>query len=282
MRIYHIHQVAFSAIVAVLTAVGASWGQDRSIVVASTTSPQDSGLFGYILPMFKAKTGICVKVVALGTGKALDIGRRGDADIVFVHATAQEEQFVAEGFGVKRFDVMYNDFVLIGPKADPAGIKGGKNVLAALRTISVARGGLFVSRGDRSGTHTAELALWKAAGLNPSRAKPEWYRETGQHMTDALNTASTIGAYVLSDRGTWISFPNKAELEIVVEGDWRLSNQYGIILVKSAEHPREKEKLGQAFIDWVQSPEGQYAIGSYRIEGQQLFFPNALRGRQWR
>ena len=264
-----------------LDAPGPSWGQDKSIVLASTTSPQNSGLFGHILPMFEAKTGIDVKVAALGTGQALDAGRRGDADVVFVHAKAQEEQFVAEGFGVKRYDVMYNDFVLIGPRADPAGIKGGKDVLVALKTIYVARGGLFVSRGDRSGTHTAELALWKAAARDPARAKPAWYREIGQDMWAALNTASAMGAYVLSDRGTWISFTNKADLEIVVEGDWRLRNQYGVILVKSNKHPSVKQKQGQAFIDWVLGPEGQNAIRSYQIEGRQMFFPNALRGRLW-
>jgi tungstate transport system substrate-binding protein len=262
-----------------LDAAGPSWGQD--IVLASTTSPQDSGLFAHILPMFEAKTGIDVKVAALGTGQALDAGRHGDADVVFVHAKAQEEQFVAEGFGVKRFDVMYNDFVLIGPRADPAGIKGGKDVLVALKTIYVARASLFVSRGDRSGTHTAELALWKAATLDPARARPAWYREINQDMRAALNTASAIGAYVLSDRGTWISFTNKADLDIVVEGDWRLRNQYGVILVKCQEHPSVREKQGQAFIDWVLGPEGQNAIRSYQIEGHQLFFPNALRGRLW-
>jgi tungstate transport system substrate-binding protein len=264
-------------------AAGPSWEQqDTSIVVASTTSPQNSGLFGHILPLFTAKTGIDVKVAALGTGQALDAGRRGEADVVFVHAKAPEEQFVAEGFGVKRFDVMYNDFVLIGPRTDPAGIKGGKDVLTALKTIYVARGGLFVSRGDRSGTHTAELALWKAASLDPASAKPAWYLEIGHDMWTALNIASTMGAYVLSDRGTWISFTNKADLEIVVEGDWRLRNQYGVILIKSKEHPSLKEKQGQAFIDWVLGPEGQNAIGSYQIEGHQLFFPDALRGQLWR
>ena len=265
-----------------MDAAGPSWGQDKSIRLASTTSPQNSGLFGHILPMFKAETGIDVKVLALGTGQALDAGRRGDADVVFGHAKAQEEQFVAEGFGVKRFDVMYNDFVLIGPRTDPAGIKGGKDVLVALKTIYVARGGLFVSRGDKSGTHTAELALWKAAGLDPARAKPAWYREVGQDMWGTLDTASAMGAYVLSDRGTWISFTNKADLEIVVEGDRRLHNQYAVILVKSKEHPNVKEKQGQAFIDWVLGPEGQSAIRSYQIEGHELFYPNALRGQLWR
>jgi tungstate transport system substrate-binding protein len=248
--------------------------QDKSIVVASTTSTQDSGLFGSILPLFKEKTGIDVKVVAQGTGQALETARRGDADVVFVHAKAQEEKFVAEGFGVKRFDVMYNDFVLIGPKADPAQVKGSKDVVEALKAIH-AKGAPFVSRGDKSGTHSAELALWKAAGLEPAAAKPAWYREIGQGMGAALNTAAAMGAYVLADRGTWISFKNKGDLEIAVEGDKRLFNQYGIILVNPERQASVKKDLGQAFIDWVLSAEGQTAIAAYKIEGQQLFFPNA-------
>jgi tungstate transport system substrate-binding protein len=258
----------------VLALVSPASAQDKSIVVASTTSTQDSGLFGHILPLFKAKTGIDVKVVAQGTGQALDTGRRGDADVVFVHAKAQEDKFVAEGFGVKRFDVMYNDFVLIGPKADPAGIKGGNDVLAALKAIN-KKTAPFVSRGDKSGTHSAELALWKMASLAPAADKPAWYREIGQGMGAALNTANAMGAYVLSDRGTWISFKNKSDLEIVVEGDNRLFNQYGIILVNPGKHPSVKRDLGQAFIDWIVSAEGQDAIRSYKIQGQQLFFPNA-------
>ncbi len=248
--------------------------QDKSIVVASTTSTQDSGLFGHILPLFKAKTGIDVKVVAQGTGQALDTGRRGDADVVFVHAKAQEEKFVADGFGVQRFDVMYNDFVLIGPKSDPAKVKGGKDILAALKAIQIAATP-FVSRGDKSGTHAAELALWKAAALAPQDAKPAWYREIGQGMGAALNTSAAMGAYVLADRGTWISFKNKDALEIVVEGDKALFNQYGIMLVNPAKHAAVKKDLGQAFVDWVVSAEGQNAIRSYKIDGQQLFFPNA-------
>jgi tungstate transport system substrate-binding protein len=255
-------------------AVAPSLAQDKSIVVASTTSTQDSGLFGYILPTFKEKTGIDVKVIAQGTGQALDTARRGDADVVFVHAKAQEEKFVADGFGVKRFDVMYNDFVVIGPKSDPVGIKGGKDVVAAFKAIA-GKGAPFVSRGDKSGTHAAELKLWKAAGLDPAATKPGWYREIGQGMGAALNTAGAMGAYVLSDRGTWISFKNKGELQIVVEGDRRLFNQYGIILVNRAKHPHVKTDLGQRFIDWVISPEGQNAIKSYQIQGKQLFFPNA-------
>lgn len=248
--------------------------QDRSIVVASTTSTQDSGLFGYLLPIFKAKTNIDVKVIAQGTGQALDTARRGDADVVFVHAKAQEEKFLAEGFGVKRFDVMYNDFVLIGPKSDPAGIKGSKNVVAALNKIQAA-GAPFVSRGDRSGTHVAELALWKQAGIDIAAAKGPWYREIGQGMGAALNTANAMSGYVLSDRGTWLSFKNRGDLEIAVEGDARLFNQYGVMLVNPDKHPAVKKELGQSFVDWLISPEGQHAIGQYKIDGQQLFFPNA-------
>jgi tungstate transport system substrate-binding protein len=247
---------------------------DPSIVVASTTSTQDSGLFSHLLPLFTAKTGIQVKVIAQGTGQALDTARRGDADVVLVHAKAQEEKFVADGFGVKRFDVMYNDFVLIGPKSDPAGIKGSTDVAAALSAIH-AKASPFVSRGDRSGTHAAEVGLWKQAGIDIAAAKVPWYREIGQGMGAALNTANAMGAYVLSDRGTWISFKNRSDLEIVVEGDRRLFNQYGIILVNPAKHSAVKAALGQRFIDWLLSPEGQGAIRDYRIEGQQLFMPNA-------
>lgn len=248
--------------------------EEKSIVVASTTSTQDSGLFGHILPLFKAKTGIDVKVVAQGTGQALDTGRRGDADVVFVHAKRQEEKFVAEGYGVKRFPVMYNDFILIGPKSDPAKISGGKDIVAALKAI-YEKGAPFVSRGDRSGTHSAELALWKAAGLDPAGSKRSWYREIGQGMGAALNTAHAMEAYVLSDRGTWISFKNKGDLQIAVEGDKRLFNQYGVTLVNPEKYPSVKKDLGQAFIDWLVSPDGQNAIRSYQINGQELFFPNA-------
>ncbi|HEY0440911.1 MAG TPA: extracellular solute-binding protein [Xanthobacteraceae bacterium] len=266
------------ALLAVALARGDAGAQQRSIVVASTTSTQDSGLFGHILPLFKAKTGIDVRVVAQGTGQALDTGRRGDADVVFVHAKPQEEAFVADGFGVQRFDVMYNDFVLIGPKADPAGIARSKDVAAALRSIK-EKGVPFVSRGDRSGTHQAELALWSAAGIDIAKDKGPWYRDIGQGMGAALNSASALGAYVLSDRGTWIAFKNRGALGIAVEGDRRLSNQYGVILVNPARHPHVKAALGQAFIDWLVSAEGQQAIAAYRIEGQQLFFPNADRSR---
>jgi tungstate transport system substrate-binding protein len=249
-----------------------SSAQEHSIVVASTTSTQDSGLFGYLLPIFKAKTGIDVKVIAQGSGQALDTARRGDADVVFVHAKAQEEKFVSEGFGVKRFDVMYNDFVLVGPKTDPAGVKG-KDIGTALKAIE-AKGAPFVSRGDRSGTHAAELALWIVAGIDIASAKGAWYREIGQGMGAALNTAGAMDAYVLSDRGTWISFKNRGDLDIIVEGDKRLFNQYGVMLVNPEKHPSVKKQLGQAFVDWLISAEGQAAIANYKINGQQLFFPD--------
>jgi tungstate transport system substrate-binding protein len=248
--------------------------QDKSIVVASTTSTQDSGLFGYLLPIFKQATGITVKVIAQGTGQALDTARRGDADVAFVHARAAEEKFIAEGAGVKRFAVMYNDFVLIGPKGDPAGIRGSKDIVAALKTIQ-AKGAPFVSRGDRSGTHQAELALWKDAGIDIAAAKGPWYRDIGQGMGAALNTASAMNAYVLADRGTWISFKNRGDLVISVEGDKKLFNQYGVILVNPEKHPNVRKQDGQAFIDWLISPAGQNAIAGYKIDGQQLFFPNA-------
>jgi tungstate transport system substrate-binding protein len=249
--------------------------QDKSIVVSSTTSTTDSGLFNHILPLFKQKTGIDVKVVSQGTGQALDTGRRGDSDVVFVHAKSQEEKFVAEGFGVKRFAVMYNDFVLIGPRNDPAGIKGGKDIVAALKTIK-DKSAPFISRGDKSGTHSAELALWKAAGIDVAGAdKSDWYKEIGQGMGAALNTASASNAYVLADRGTWLSFKNRGELDIVVEGDNRLFNQYGVILVNPEKHRHVKKELGQTFIDWLVSADGQRAIADYKINGQQLFFPNA-------
>jgi tungstate transport system substrate-binding protein len=249
--------------------------QDKSIVVSSTTSTQDSGLFGHILPLFKEKTGIDVKVIAQGTGQALDTGRRGDSDVVFVHAKSAEQKFLAEGEGVKRHPVMYNDFVLIGPKSDPAGIKGTKDVAQALKTIKDKQAD-FISRGDRSGTHIAELALWnKDAGIDIEKEKGPWYKSIGQGMGAALNTAGASNGYVLSDRGTWLSFKNKGDLQILVEGDKRLFNQYGVMLVNPAKHPNVKKELGQAFIDWLISPEGQKAIANYKINGEQLFYPNA-------
>jgi tungstate transport system substrate-binding protein len=269
--------VGFAAL-ALLSAVATASAQDKSIVVSSTTSTQDSGLFGHILPLFKTKTGIDVRVVSQGTGQALDTGRRGDADVVFVHAKPQEEKFVADGFGVKRYPVMYNDFVLIGPKNDPAEAKG-KDIVAGLKAIkakSTTNSAPFISRGDRSGTHAAELSLWKAAGIDIAGAdKGPWYKEIGQGMGAALNTASASNSYVLTDRGTWLSFRNRGDLDIVVEGDNKLFNQYGVILVNPAKYAHVKKDFGQAFIDWLVSPEGQKAITDYKIGGQPLFFPNA-------
>src|SRR6476660_3273751 len=262
------------AVTASFAFAGNAFAQDKSIVVASTTSTQDSGLFGHILPMFKAKTGIDVKVVAQGTGQALDTARRGDADVVFVHAKPAEEKFLSEGFGVKRYPVMYNDFVLVGPKSDPAGIKGTKDIVAALKTIK-DKSAPFISRGDRSGTHIAELNLWKAAGIDIEKDKGPWYKAIGQGMGAALNTASASNSYVLTDRGTWLSFKNRGDLIIAVEGDKKLFNQYGVMLVNPDKHPTVKKELGQAFIDWLVSPEGQKAIASYMINGDQLFYPNA-------
>jgi tungstate transport system substrate-binding protein len=252
---------------------GRSDAQEKSIVVASTTSTQDSGLFGYLLPIVKEKTGIVVKVLAQGTGQALDTARRGDADVVFVHAKSAEEKFLAQGWGVKRYPVMYNDFILIGPKDDPAGVKG-KDILTALQTLK-AKGAPFISRGDRSGTNIAELALWKAAGVGIATDKGPWYKEIGQGMGAALNMASASNAYVLSDRGTWLAFKNRGDLAIAVEGDKRLFNQYGVMLVNPAKHPNVKQQLGQQFIDWLISPEGQKVIAGYKINGQQLFYPDA-------
>ena len=244
------------------------------ITVASTTSTEQSGFFKHLLPVFEKKTGIQVRVVALGTGQSLDMGKRGDADVVFVHAKPLEEKFVAEGYGVKRFEVMYNDFVLIGPKSDPAKVVGGKDALEAFRKVKNAQAP-FVSRGDKSGTHFAELEIWKAAGIDIGREKGPWYRDTGQGMGPALNSAAGMNAYVLADRGTWRSFKNRAGLGIALEGDARFFNQYGIILVNPAKHPAVKREMGQAFIDWVVSAEGQATIAGYKIGGEQLFFPNA-------
>jgi tungstate transport system substrate-binding protein len=252
----------------------AAWADDRSIVVASTTSTQNSGLFEYLLPLFEQKTGITVKVVAQGTGQALDTGRRGDADVVFVHAKAAELQFLAQGESLKRYPVMYNDFVLIGPKSDSAGIHGVKDIGQALRAIRDKQAP-FVSRGDRSGTHLAEVALWNDCGIDIEQARGPWYKSIGQGMGAALNFAAASDAYVLSDRATWIHFANKADLEIVVQGDRRLFNQYGVMLVNPAKHPNVRKALGQAFIDYLISSEGQRAIANYKIDGQQLFYPDA-------
>ena len=246
----------------------------KFITVASTTSTEQSGMFKHLLPIFQKKLGIEVRVVALGTGQALDMARRGDADVVFVHAKAAEEKFIAEGYGVTRQPVMYNDFVLVGPKSDPAKVAGGKDIVAALRKVK-SGAAPFVSRGDRSGTHMAELALWKTADIDIATEKGPWYRDTGQGMGPALNTASSMNGYILTDRATWLAFKNRGDLAIVVEGDKRLFNQYGVILVNPAKHAHVKKDLGQAFIDWVVSPDGQKAIADYKIGGEQLFFPNA-------
>jgi tungstate transport system substrate-binding protein len=260
-------------VLALGSAAPAAWAQ-KFITVASTTSTEQSGLFKHLLPIFRNRSGIEVRVVALGTGQALDMGRRGDADVVFVHAKSAEEKFIAEGYGVKRFPVMYNDFVLIGPKSDPAKIAGGRDILDALRKIK-ASAAPFVSRGDRSGTHMAELALWKQSGIDIAKDKGPWYRDTGQGMGPALNSASSMNGYILADRGTWISFKNRGDLGILVEGDKRLFNQYGVILVNAEKHKHVKKEMAQAFIDWIVSPAGQQAIAAYKIGGEQLFFPNA-------
>src|SRR6266567_8117833 len=263
----------FLAAVLLLAAFAPS-AEEPFITVASTTSTEQSGLFGYMLPIYERETGVKVRVVALGTGQALDVGRRGDADVVFVHARAAEEKFLAEGQSVKRYAVMYNDFVLIGPKNDPAKIAGSKDILAALKKVEAAQAP-FVSRGDRSGTHMAELDLWKAAGVDIDKSKGPWYRDTGQGMGPALNTAASMGAYVLADRGTWLAFKNRSDLAILVAGDKRLFNQYGVMLVNPEKHPNVKKELGQQFIDWLVSPAGQQAIADYKIGGEQLFYPNA-------
>ncbi len=252
--------------------------QEKFIVLASTTSTEQSGLFTHLLPAFEKKTGIKVRVVAVGTGQALDQGRRGDADVVFVHDKVAEEKFVAEGFGVERKEVMYNDFIVIGPKSDPAKAKG-RDALDGLKKIEAAnregKAAPFVSRGDKSGTHAGELRYWKSAGIDIDKAKGTWYRECGCGMGPALNTAASMNAYVLADRGTWLSFKNRQDLGIVVEGDTRLFNQYGVMLVNPAKHPHVKKELGQAFVDWLVSPDGQKTIAEYKIGGEQLFFANA-------
>ena len=262
--------IALSAIIVARPA----YAEDKSIVVASTTSTQDSGLFEYLLPIFKQKTGITVKVLAQGTGQALDTARRGDADVVFVHAKSAEEKFLAEGEGVKRFPVMYNDFVLIGPKDDPAGVKGMNDVAKAFQTIKDKQA-CFVSRGDRSGTHIAELNLWKATDTDIEKNNGPWYKSIGQGMGAALSFANASNCDVFSDRGTWIHFKNKGDLEILVEGDKRMFNQYGVMLVNPAKHPDVKKELGQQFIDWLVSADGQQTIANYKIDGEQLFYPDA-------
>ncbi len=261
---------------ALLGLQGPAVAQQNFITVASTTSTEQSGLFKHLLPVFEKKTGTQVRVVALGTGQALDMGRRGDADVVFVHDKVAEEKFVADGLGVRRFEVMYNDFVLVGPKADPAKIAGGKDITDAYKKIAGSNSP-FASRGDKSGTHAAELRLWKEAGIDPNTGKGSWYRETGSGMGTTLNTASAMNAYSFTDRGTWLSFKNRGDLLIVVEGDQKLFNQYGVMLVSPAKHPHVKKDPGQAFVDWLISPEGQQTIATYKIDADQLFFPNARR-----
>ncbi len=263
----------FLALAAASLVAFAAQAQDKFIVMSSTTSTEQSGLFGHLLPVFKKASGIDIRVVAQGTGQALDMGRRGDADIVFVHDQVAEEKFVADGFGIERKPVMYNDFVVIGPKADPAGVKG-KDVVEALKKLAASKAE-FVSRGDKSGTHAAELRYWKAAGVDIAAARPTGYKECGCGMGPALNIAASTNAYVLADRGTWLSFKNRADLAILVEGDKRLFNQYGVIVVNPAKHPHVKKDLAQAFADWVVSPAGQQTIADYKIGGEQLFFPNA-------
>ncbi|WLA63744.1 substrate-binding domain-containing protein [Bradyrhizobium diazoefficiens] len=253
--------------------IAASFAEDRAIVLASTTATQDSGLLDHLLPIFRDKTGIDVRVIAQRADEVLNEARKGDADVVLTHARPQEEKFVADGFAVKRFDVMYNDYVLIGPKSDPAGVKG-KDIATALKAIE-AKGTPFVTRGDRSGTHAAELALWIVAGIDIAAAKGAWYREAKEGMGAALEAARAANAYVLSDRGSWIAFRERGDLDIIVEGDKRLLNQYGVMLVNPEKFPSVKKELGQTFIDWLISPDGQAAIAGYRVDGQQLFFPNA-------
>ena len=270
-----IHNLFISFLLAITINGSQALAQEKSIVVSSTTSTEQSGLFGFILPIFKMKTGIDVKVVAVGTGQALDIGRRGDADVVFVHDKPAEELFVQEGYSTKRNEVMYNDFVLIGPKSDPAKIAGGKDIQAALQKIAAAQAP-FVSRGDKSGTHAAELRYWKGAGIAVSPGQA-WYKETGSGMGPALNTASAMNGYILADRATWLSFKNRGDLAILVQGDPKLFNQYGVMLVNPAKFPAVKKAEGQAFIDWLISKNGQDVIASYQIGGEQLFFPNAKK-----
>lgn len=271
-RIYS--AILFASIAILVPAAAPLAAQDTYITVASTTSTDSSGLFDELLPRFTGKSGIEVRVVAVGTGQAIRLAEKGDADVLFVHHEPSEEAFVEAGYGVERHDVMYNDFVILGPAGDPAGIKDMKDVTEALPAIKDA-GEPFASRGDDSGTHKKELGLWNAAGLDASSFDASWYRETGSGMGATLNTASGMNAYTMSDRATWLNFGNKGELQILLEGDERLFNQYGIILVNPERHSHVKAEMGQAFIDWVLSDEGQQAIGEYQIQGQQAFFPNA-------
>lgn len=269
--------IALALLCSLAGSISASLAAERAIVLATTTLTQDSGLLDYLLPRFRDKTGIEVTVIARRSDEVLDGARRGEADVVLMHARPQEEKFVADGFATKRFDVMYNDFVLIGPKNDPAGVKG-KDIATALKAIE-AKGAPFVTRGDRSGTHAAELALWIVAGIDIAKTKGAWYRESGQGMIAALDAARMANAYVLSDRGSWIAFRDRGDLDILVEGDKRLFNQYGVMLVNPEKHPNVRKELGQTFVDWLISPEGQAAIAAYKVDGQQVFFPNADKPR---
>lgn len=269
--------IALALLCSLAGSISASLAAERAIVLATTTLTQDSGLLDYLLPRFRDKTGIEVTVIARRSDEVLDGARRGEADVVLMHARPQEEKFVADGFATKRFDVMYNDFVLIGPKNDPAGVKG-KDIATALKAIE-AKGTPFVTRGDRSGTHAAELALWIVAGIDIAKTKGAWYRESGQGMIAALDAARMANAYVLSDRGSWIAFRDRGDLDILVEGDKRLLNQYGVMLVNPEKHPNVRKELGQTFVDWLISPEGQAAIAGYKVDGQQVFFPNADKPR---
>lgn len=270
-----LHRLLTAALAASFIYASAAFAQERVVTVASTTSTEQSGLFGHLLPAFEKEAGIKVRVVALGTGQALDMARRGDADVVFVHDKVAEEKFIAEGYGVERKEVMYNDFILIGPKGDPAKV-AGKDIMAGLKRIAEATAP-FVSRGDKSGTHAAELRYWKAAGVDLDKVKGPWYRDTGSGMGPALNTASSMNAYILADRGTWLAFKNRGDLKVLVEGDTRLFNQYGVILVNPAKHAHVKKAEGRKFIDWLLAAAGQKAIADYKVGGEQLFFPNAKR-----
>ncbi|MCK7612954.1 extracellular solute-binding protein [Roseibium sp. CAU 1639] len=270
--------LALAAIVfAGVFATQSSFAEDKFIVVQSTTSTQNSGLFDSLLPIFKDKTGIEVRVVAVGTGQAIKNAANGDGDVLFVHSKPSEEKFVADGLGVSRSDVMYNDFVIVGPADDPAGVAGSGNAVEALQKIAETKAP-FASRGDDSGTHKAELRLWKAAGVDPSGASGDWYRETGSGMGATLNTGTGMGAYIMTDRATWIAFGNKGDYQIAVQGDDKMFNQYGVILVNPEAHPHVKAEMGQEFIDWLLSKDGQKAIADYKVDGQQLFFPNANKG----
>jgi tungstate transport system substrate-binding protein len=275
LRIYYMRRIFSIGVLSITFAIATPSYAQKTIIVSSTTSTEQSGLFGFLLPIYKSKSSIEVKVVAVGTGQALDIGRRGDADVVFVHDKTAEMKFLEEGYALKRYDVMYNDFVLIGPKSDPAKIVGGKDIKVALQKIANAKT-TFISRGDKSGTHAAELRYWKMIGLEPNK-EMGWYKDTGSGMGPALNTASAMNGYILADRGTWLAQKNRGDLEILIEGDPQLFNQYGVMLVNPLKFPHVKAKEGQDFIDWIISKDGQEVISLYKIAGKQLFFPNAQK-----